>query len=82
MCRKHCLLLAEVFNDDCEDGTLRRGGIAKPPDVGFAERPLPRECLSGNEPRSIAVTLAFRDLRQFGGNSRGDLDTDHVGYGS
>jgi hypothetical protein len=70
-------LLAEVVDPDGQDRPLGRPGITKPFDVGFAERPLPREALATDEPRAIAVTLAFGDLWKLR-DHRGDVvERDH-----
>ena len=46
---EHRLLLAEVVDANGEDRTSGRAGIAEAPDVGLAERSLPREPLPATD---------------------------------
>src|SRR5215469_225006 len=76
---EHRLLLAEILDADGEDRPLRRGLVAEPPEIGFAERALPRECLACDEPGPVAVTLTLGDLGQARGHQGHVVETRHTG---
>src|SRR5262245_6274111 len=62
--REHGLLLTEILDPDREDRAVRWSHIAEPLEVGLAERPLPRECLTAHGPGPLTVALAFDGLGQ------------------
>jgi hypothetical protein len=62
---EHRLFLAEILDANGQHGAVGRGLVAEPPDVRLAERPVPGEGLTADEPRPVAVPLALSDLGQF-----------------
>ena len=59
---QHSFLLAEILDTNCEDRSIRRDGVAVSLQVGLAEWSFPRECLAGNGPGPVTVTLAVGHL--------------------
>src|SRR5215475_10704663 len=82
MSGKQCLLLAEVLGPHRENRPGRWLLVAEPPDVGLAERPLPRECLARHVPGAIAVPFAFGHLRQRGSELFDIMKGRHSGHGT
>src|SRR5919201_130172 len=58
LCREHRLLLDEIVHANREDGSIGWIHLAETSDVGLSERPLPRECVSRDAPRAIAVAIS------------------------
>ena len=61
---EHGLLLAEVLHANGQDGPVRRGLLAEPPQVCLAERAFPGEGLARDGPGPVAVPLAFGHVGQ------------------
>src|SRR6185437_39496 len=75
---EHRFLLAEVPDPDGQDGPVRRGLIAEPPDIRLAERPVPGERLAADEPGPVAEPLPLGHLGQFGGHPGHIVESHHM----
>src|SRR5579872_5051542 len=64
---QHRLFVVEVEDTGREDRAVRGNLLAETPDVGLAERSLPRERLPRDEPRAVPVPESFDDFGQLGG---------------
>ena len=69
---------AAVGDTHSEDGSIRRRHVGEPLEVGFAERPLPRERLAAHRPCPVGVPLALGDLGQRQGDPGNVVDGDHA----
>lgn len=58
------LFVGQVQYSHGEDRSVRCGGFAEAPEIGLAERALPRERLAGDAPAPVAVPLALGHLGQ------------------
>jgi hypothetical protein len=59
---EHSFLLSKIRHPNREDRPFGNGVFAEAPQIGFAERAFPSECLAGDGPGLVAVPLTLRDL--------------------